>query len=205
MKSLLIATIIGLAAVAQAKNTKFENQQDFNRLTAAQAMASAKYEKHIQTIHMPGSSTWSNPAYGLCTDGKIVKTTAPVTTCVQWSSTKDGQTKKFNFKTDADAYGNNVQCSATTSKILSSTIGYSQEECVLWGVQTKNAGGVKTFKSLGLAKNFADNSDDAASNATATCMDSVLVAKTIPTTYTVEFFLDDESLGKHSYNMSTCK
>ena len=204
MKSLLVTVMVVLAAVAQAKSKKvdLDEKVQFNNLSAVEAFASTKYEKTIWTIQMPGTATWVNPAYGLCTDGQMVTTTHPVKTCLKWSANDDGNVKTFNSKHDADVYGNNVQCVASKSEILSSPISYSKEECVLWGVKTDDLG-VKTFKYLASAKDFAD-SDDAVSNATPYCINKAVVAKKVATTYNVDFYLRNTKMGTHTYSVKAC-
>ena len=204
MKALLTMSIVILATIAQAKTTKndLNEKVKFNNLTALEAFASNHYEKSVWNIQMPGTSTWLNPAYEMCITGNSVTSTRPITKCTQWSASDDGTTKTFNSMSDADAYGNNVQCSKSESKILSSPISYSVMECVLWGVQSENFG-IKTFKYLGFAKQFAD-SNQAAHGAKAQCMQKAVVSKKVPTTYKVDFTLNDEKMGTHVYSIRNC-
>ncbi len=201
MNKLLFSIILVVASVTQAK-ADLSDEIQFKKLTAAQAFASSKYEKTIWNIQMPGTSTWLNPAYEMCTTGAVVKSTRVITQCLEWTASNEGYAKKFKSKTAAEKYGGNATCSATASKSFSIPVTYTEEQCVLWGVKAENSG-VKNFKYLSAAKTFAD-SDDAVSNATPFCIDFATVAKKMPTTYKVEFHLNGDKVGSHTYGLKSC-
>lgn len=201
----IAALVLGTMAQAGIKSVDYFEKVKFDKMSAAEAFSTQKYEKQYAHVLFPGTATYVNTTFGVCVDGKTVKTIKPVGYCVAYSATKKGETKTFSSKADADNYGGNVTCSKQVYKDLSSPLNYTATECAVWAVDTKMAGPAKTFTYWGSAKDYADNNDDAESNAAPYCVKQVQVAKTISTVYSIKYFFEGAELGSKKYSMRSCR
>ncbi len=201
----IAALVLGTMAQAGIKSVDYFEKVKFDKMSAAEAYSTQKYEKQYAHVEFPGTATYVNSTFGVCVDGKTVKTIKPIGYCVAYSATKKGETKTFNTLAAADSYGGNVTCSKQVYKELSSPLNYTATECALWAVDTKMAGPAKTFKYKNSAQDYADNNDDAESNASPYCVKQVQVAKTISTVYAIKYFLDGAELGSKKYSIRSCQ
>lgn len=59
-------------------------QKAFLEMGPELALASNKFRKRIYSIHLPGTSTWYNPANEICIEGNNVRTIRPKRSCSVW-------------------------------------------------------------------------------------------------------------------------
>lgn len=200
MKLLTVLLVSAMACTAFAKKDKHDSlKAEFNSMTAAQALASNKFEKKFGNKYIPGTSTWYNPQ-NLCIDGGNIETIKPVKFCEEWSVKFDGgKVKTYAYKSQADDAADledakgDAFCSSVVTKIASGPMNYTVNSCVLWSKKDKD--GDKKFYSK-------DPGDD------ANCAEMGPVAKSISNTFRVTFYSDrdrEDELGSHTYRLPSCQ
>lgn len=223
MKNLILMSVVVLMSVtAFAVDYQDKAQKAFDSMSAVEAYKSNKFSKRIWNINMPGTSTWYNPASELCRNGNSVQTVRPARTCSVWSvDLKESEFGKMvakftslaKAKDKAESKNGKGKPYCPDADAIYSTpstlINYKQEQCVQWQVRTED-GGMKTFSSKAQAEKYADSSSKAVGSPS--CSAIGMVAKTFPTTFTVEFYRKvasnskDSSLfvGEHEYAIAPC-
>ncbi len=197
MTKLMVIALMFVSSVASAFDYQSNAEAKFKTLSATEALA-AGYKTRVYSIYMPGTSSWFNPMTELCVNGNTVQTKTPKSYCTTWAATKDGDTRVFTNKNNADDYGSNVRCVEETAPVIvGSPIAYTAEVCATWS--SIQDGETKYFTTKNAAENYGGN---------ANCVENKTVNRTIPTTYAVEFYRnsieDDKYLGSHTYGMAKC-